>query len=133
MSLLDSRCRNSENLLSFYLLEQNGIGVIVKMIIVGVFLKLYLDDNLDNKVILGLLSIMVIQIVIHIIIIIMSLPPFCDSSNFDWIPKKDSIFNYPNCHKKYEIYYSNTFWFFDTIFPLLVFIITLYFVYNEDL
>ena len=130
---LDSRCRKSRNLLSFYLTEQNGLSVIVKMIIVGIFFKLYLDNNLDNKIIIGLLSIMVIQIVIHLIMIIMSLPSFCDSSNLDWLPEEGSIFSFPICHKKYEIYYSNTFWFFDTIYPLLVFIITLYFIYNEEL
>ena len=61
---------------------------------------------------------------IHILIILASLPPFCDSSNMNW--KEGYIFNYIDCHWKYELYYSLPFWFIDNIVPGIIAIYLLF-------
>ena len=42
---LASPCRNSSNLLSFYMTELNGINVIIKLIIIGLYYKTYKKKN----------------------------------------------------------------------------------------
>lgn len=119
---LDSPCRNSTNLVSFYLTELNGLGLIMKIIILMVCLRNI--KKLKNKLVLVLLVILFIHSLLHTVIILTSLPPFCDSANFDWKP--GNIFNFERCHMKHEIYYSQPFWIIDTITPLLLLILVLY-------
>lgn len=119
---LDSPCRNSTNLVSFYLTELNGLGLIMKIIILMICLRNI--KKIKNKLVLGLLVILFIHTLLHTVIIISSLPPFCDSANFDWKP--GNIFNFERCHMKHEIYYSQPFWIIDTITPLLLLIVILY-------
>jgi len=127
---LASPCRNSSNLLSFYMTELNGINVIIKLIIIGLYYKTY---KKKNKLIQGLIILLLIHTCIHILIIIASLPPFCDSSNPEWhmldtpdTPDKGDFFNFKKCHMKYELYYSMPFWFIDTIVPGILAIGLLY-------
>ena len=126
--MLETRCRNSTSLLSFYLAELNGINVILKIIIIGVFFKIYMNNKFNNKFILSLLVILTIQVLIHTGLIIVSLPFLCDSSNYDW--KYAGKYNNPIfkfCHLKYEFYYSDYFWFFDSVLPnIFLLIITCY-------
>ena len=120
-NLLDSPCRNSTNMFSYYMTELNGINVIVKLIIIGLYFKKYKKKSIFIN---GLIIILAIHTFIHILIILASLPPFCDSSNMNW--KKGYIFNYIDCHWKYELYYSLPFWFIDNIVPGIVAIYLLF-------
>lgn len=118
---LDSRCRNATNLVSFYMTELNGLNVIVKLLII----VLYLKKSKHNSMLLnGLVLLIAIHTVIHILVIIASLPQLCDSSNVDW--KEGYYFNRIHCHWKYELYYSFPFWFIDAIVPGIVAICLLY-------
>ena len=131
---LDSPCRNSSNLFSYYMTELNGINVIIKLIIIGLYFKTYKKKNkLILGLILGLIILLLIHTCIHILIIIASLPPFCDSSNPEWhmldtpdTSDKGDFFNFKKCHMKYELYYSMPFWFIDTIVPGILAIGLLY-------
>jgi len=118
---LDSRCRRSTNLFSFYMTELNGINVLIKLIIIGLYFR---RKKKRSLFITGLIILLSIHTLIHILIIISSLPQFCDSSNDNWIPGK--YFNFEHCHKKNEIYYSLSFWFIDTIVPgiLAIYLLT---------
>tara|TARA_B100001059_G_scaffold188376_1_gene190753 strand:- start:1215 stop:1691 length:477 start_codon:yes stop_codon:yes gene_type:complete len=130
--ILDSRCRNATSLLSFYLTELNGINVIIKSIILGVFFKIYMNNKLNNKFILVLLVILTLHLILHICIIIISLPQICDSSNFDW--KYAGKFDSPMfifCHKKYELYYSNYFWILDSVLPNIFLLIISYYILQK--
>jgi hypothetical protein len=118
----DSPCRNSTNLVSFYLTELNGLGLIMKIIILMICLRNI--KKLKNKLVLVLLVILFIHSLLHAVIILTSFTPFCDSANFDWKP--GNIFNIERCHMKHEIYYSQPFWIIDTITPLLLLIVVLY-------
>ena len=82
--LLDSRCRQSTNLFSFYLTELGGLNVLVKLVIIAGFIKLFINGKIKNKIIIGAIILMILQIIIHSVVILMSLPAFCDSSNSDW-------------------------------------------------
>jgi len=127
--MLDSRCRNPTSLLSFYLTELNGINVIVKLIILGVFFKMYMNNKLNNKFILALLIILAFHLLIHIGIIIVSLPQICDSSNYDWkYAGKLSSPMFIFCHQKYELYYSNYFWMLDSVLPNIFLLIIAYYI-----
>ena len=122
---LDSRCRRSTNLLSFYLTEQNGLNVLIRLVLLGICYKMYLGKKIRNKYILFLLIIVSLHVIVHIVIIIASLPPLCDSSNYDWIPGE--YFNYVNCHFKYEVYYSDIFWFLDSVLPNILLVMIMYY------
>ena len=115
LPVLDSRCRASKNILSFYLTELNGLNVIIKLVLLGLCVYTYTKKKLKNTYILILLVIIALHLLLHIMIIIASLPPFCDSSNFDWKPGK--FFNESLCHIKYMVYYSDYFWFIDSVVP----------------
>jgi len=120
VNVLDSRCRRSTNLITFFMTELNGINVIIKLIIIG----LYLKKNIKrSKVIAGLIILLAIHTFIHILIIIASLPQLCDSSNMNW--KEGTYFNYIRCHWKSNLYYSTPFWFIDNIVPGIILILSL--------
>ena len=116
--MFESRCRNVDSLLEFYLTELNGINVIIKIVMIGIFFKIYLNNKFNNKFILGLLVILTVQVLIHISLLIVSLPFLCDSSNWNW-KYADKINSpiYKFCTLKYNFYYSNYFWFFDSVLP----------------
>ena len=127
---LDSRCRQSTNILSYYLTELNGLNVLIRIVLLWIcFTKL---KKIKNNYILFLLIIVALHVIVHIIIIIASLPPFCDSSNNDWIPGK--YFNYVHCHLKYEVYYSDIFWFLDSVLPNILLVMIMYYakVFKRD-
>ena len=117
----DSRCRNATNLVSFYMTELNGLNVIVKLLIIVLYLK---KSKRNSMLLNGLVLLLAIHTVIHILVIIASLPQLCDSSNFNW--KEGYYFNQIHCHWKYELYYSFPFWFIDAIVPGIVAICLLY-------
>jgi len=123
--LLMSPCRESTNLLSFYMTELNGLSVIIKIILLGICFNKYQKNKIPNYCILFLLTIVSLHVLVHLVIIIASLPPFCDSANFNWVPSK--YFNYVNCHFKSEVYYSNYFWFLDVVLPNILLVIVLYY------
>ena len=128
--LLDSRCRQSTNLFSFYLTELGGLNVLIKLVIIAGFIKLFINGNIKNKFIIGAIILMILQIIIHSAVILMSLPAYCDSSNYGWKPKNEFFKKY--CHKKYLLYYSEKFWIFDVIYPLLVFCLVLYYIIQNN-
>ena len=66
-NLLDSPCRNSTNMFSYYMTELNGINVIVKLIIIGLYLKKYKKKSIFIN---GLIIILAIHTFIHILIIL---------------------------------------------------------------
>lgn len=109
---LDSRCRGSTNLVSFYMTELNGINVIIKLLIIWFYFKKY---KKRKPIITGLIILLSIHTCVHILIIIASLPQLCDSSNFNW--KEGPYFNKVHCHWKSKLYYSLPFWFIDIIVP----------------
>ena len=117
---LDSPCRNSTNIISYYMTELNGLNIIVKLIIIG----LYLKYKNKKQIITALIVLLAIHTLIHILIFIASLPPFCDSSNFEWT--EGIYFNNERCHMKYELYNSFPFWFIDNIVPGIIAISLLY-------
>ena len=120
---LDSRCRRSTNLLSFYLTELNGLNVLIRLVLLWIcFTK---RKKIKNKYILFILIIVALHVLVHIVIIIASLPPLCDSSNYNWIPGK--YFNYVRCHFKYEVYYSDIFWFLDSVLPNILLVMIMYY------
>ena len=129
---LDSRCRHSTNILSYYLTELNGLNVLIRLVLLGICYKMYLGKKIRNKYILFILIIVALHVLVHIVIIIASLPPFCDSSNNDWIPGK--YFNYVHCHLKYEVYYSDIFWFLDSVLPNILLVMIMYYakVFKRD-
>ena len=129
----ESRCRNVNNIYEFYLTELNGINLIIKIIILSIFFKIIINNKTTNKLILTLLLILTVQVFIHLIIIIVSLPFLCDSSNFNWKyankPKNPiNIF----CSLKYELYYSNVFWFFDSVLPNIFLLIISYYILQKS-
>lgn len=129
---LESPCRGSTNLLSFYMTELNGLSVIIKIILLGICLNKYLKKKIPNYCILFLLTIVTLHVMVHLVILIASLPPFCDSANIDWVPGK--YFNFVRCHFKSEVYYSNYFWFLDVVLPNILLVILLYYTkgFNKD-
>jgi len=121
--MLDSRCRYSTNLLSYYLTELNGLNLIIKIVLLAICLRIYLRKG-GNPYIVAVLGLIALQVLVHIVIIVSSLPPFCDSSNYGWSEGK--IFTRQYCHLKYEIYYSDTFWFLDNVLPNLLLVGIIY-------
>ena len=126
---LDSRCRHSTNLVSFYLTEQNGLNVIIRLVLLGLCYKMYLGKKIRNKFILFILIVVALHVIVHIVIIISSLPSLCDSSNRDWIPGK--YFNRLHCGFKYDVYYSDVFWFLDSVLPNILLVMIVY--YTKEL
>jgi hypothetical protein len=124
--LLESPCRYSTNLLSFYMTELNGLSVIIKIILLWICFNKYRKNKIRNNYVLFLLIILVLHVLVHLLIIIASLPPACDSSNFGWIPGK--YFNTKLCHFKYDVYYSNYFWFLDIVLPNILLVIVIYYM-----
>ena len=123
---LDSPCRQSTNLLSFYLTELNGLNVIIKLFIAYILFNLYRKNKLKNKYILLLSLVFIIHLLIHILVIIVSLPFLCDSSNFNWKPFHGApIFLHAFCRKKHKFYYSNPFWFIDNVIPIIILLLLL--------
>jgi hypothetical protein len=112
--ILDSRCRRSTNLLSFYMTELNGINILIKLAIIG----LYIRKHKKTPMITTMVIILALHTCIHILIVVASLPPLCDSSNFNWMPGKYA--NWERCHKKSVLYYSTTFWLIDQVFPGII-------------
>ena len=130
--MYESRCRNIDSLLEFYLTELNGINVIIKIVMIGIFFKIYLNNKFNNKFILGLLVILTVQVLIHISLIIVSLPFLCDSSNYGWKYAgkiNDPIYKF--CTLKYKFYYSNYFWFFDSVLPNIFLLIIAYYILQK--
>ena len=130
--MYESRCRNIDSLLEFYLTELNGINVIIKIVMIGIFFKIYLNNKFNNKFILGLLVILTLQVLIHISLLIVSLPFLCDSSNYGWKYAgkiNDSIYKF--CTLKYKFYYSNYFWFFDSVLPNIFLLIIAYYILQK--
>ena len=130
--MFEQRCRNIDSILEFYLTELNGINVIIKVVMIGIFFKIYLNNKLNNKFILGLLVILTVQVLIHISLIIVSLPFLCDSSKYDW-KYAGKINNpiYKFCTLKSNFYYSNYFWFFDSVLPNLFLLIITYYILQK--
>ena len=120
---LDSRCRHSTNILSYYLTELNGLNILIRIVLLWICFKKL--KKIKNNYILFLLIIVSLHVIVHIIIIIASLPPFCDSSNNDWIP--GTYFNYVHCHLKYKVYYSDVFWFLDSVLPNILLVLIMYY------
>jgi len=123
---LDSRCRQSTHLISFYLAELNGLSLIIRIILLGVCFNKYLNKKLRNSYVIALLVIVALHVLVHLIIIIASLPPLCDSANFNWIPGE--YFNFKRCHFKSEVYYSDYFWFLDSVLPNILLVIIIYYM-----
>ena len=130
--MYESRCRNIDSLLEFYLTELNGINVIIKIVMIGIFFKIYLNNKFNNKFILGLLVILTVQVLIHISLLIVSLPFLCDSSNYGWkyVGKINNPI-YKFCTLKYKFYYSNYFWFFDSVLPNIFLLIIAYYILQK--
>ena len=100
--------------------ELNGTSLLLKIILLIICLyKIKVIKK--NKLILFILLIIFLHTILHTLIIVASLPKFCDSSNFDWKP--GNIFNKKNCHIKYQIYYATIFWLIETVSPLILLII----------
>lgn len=125
---LDSPCRNSTNVVSYYLTELDGVGLLCKIAIVLLYLMKI--KRVKNKLELVLVIIIGIHAFIHMLILLASLPPFCDSSNNSWKPDESTmigkLFNFHNCHKKHELYYSQKFWLTGSVSPLLLLLLVLY-------
>ena len=130
--IFEQRCRNIDSLLEFYLTELNGINVIIKVVMIGIFFKIYLNNKFNNKFILGLLVILTVQLLIHISLIIVSLPFLCDSSNYGW-KYAGKINNpiYKFCTLKSNFYYSNYFWFFNSVLPNIFLLIIAYYILQK--
>jgi len=131
----ESRCRNVNNIYEYYLTELNGINLIIKIIILSIFFKIIIKNKTTNKLILILLLILTVQVFIHLIIIIMSLPFLCDSSNFNWKyadkPGNPISILIIFCNLKYRLYYSNVFWFFDSVLPNIFLLIISYYILQK--
>jgi hypothetical protein len=122
VNILDSPCRGATNLVSYYLTELNGISLFLKICLLIICLyKIKIMKKMKNKFILFILFIILLHTILHLLIFVSSLPMLCDSSNYDWNPGK--YFNKNNCHLKYEIYNSTTFWLIGTISPLVLLIL----------
>ena len=95
-----SPCRRSTNLFSYYFSE------------------------------IALIVIIILHTLLHSIIIIASLPPFCDSSNIEWVPDSNTtigkIFDIFHCHYKHNLYYSDVFMLSGITPPLLLLLSLLY-------
>jgi hypothetical protein len=122
-----SPCRRSTNLFSYYFSELDGLSVILRILIVMLYLK---KKKLTNKLEIALIVIIILHTLLHSIIIIASLPPFCDSSNIEWVPDSNTtigkIFDIFHCHYKHNLYYSDVFMLSGITPPLLLLLSLLY-------
>ena len=112
---LDSPCRMSTNLISYYMTELNGINVIIKILIIWYYFK---KKWKNMSIITGLIILLLIHTCVHILIIIASLPQLCDSSNINW--NEGKYFNFKVCHWKSKLYYSLPFWLIDILIPGII-------------
>ena len=100
------------------------MDIIVKLIILGFFLKMYLDKKLTNKMIIIPLISVAFYLFLYIVYIVAQLPQLCGDHNRGY---------YDLCGYGFFIDWDkgNIFWFFDNIAPQVIFAIILYYLYTE--
>jgi len=100
------------------------MDIIVKLIILGFFLKMYLDKKLTNKMIIIPLISVAFYLFLYIVYIVAQLPQLCGDHNSG---------GYDLCNYRFFLDWDkgNIFWLFNNIGPQVIFAIILYYLYKE--